>query len=361
MADGVRERPAPGRVRFRAPLLPWLVCTLIAAADLLLDRLPPLTALLSAGPLLACARPGTRATARVCGWAALLGLAGGATDGSVTTPGFAVRYGGLLLTCGLTVHAARRQERLAATLGEVREVARVAQEAILRPLSRWLGGTHVCTRHHCAARESRAGGDLYDVAVTPFGLRVLVGDVRGHGLDAVRLAAGTVTGFRELAYTVPDLPTLAAGLDAGLAPELGPEDFVTAVLAEFAPGEVRLVNCGHPAPLRSGRRVEFLEPAVPTTPLGLGPEPRQYRVRLQPGDRLLLYTDGVTEARDPQGAVFPLLGEAALALREPLPDDALDLLYARLLEHTGMAPGDDLALVLCQPAETSVPAPQPAL
>ncbi|MEW2569059.1 PP2C family protein-serine/threonine phosphatase [Streptomyces sp. NPDC047070] len=287
-------------------------------------------------------------------------LAPSAVGGLIAAPALlldhvppAVTLTQLLLGCGLTVHAVRQRERLLAQLAEVREVARITQEAIVRPLSRNLAGTHVSTRYHCAVRESALGGDLYDVAVTPFGLRVLVGDVRGHGLEAIRLTAETVAAFRELAHTVPDLPSLATGLDERLAPDLGPEDFVTALLVEFAPGEVRLVNCGHPAPLRSGQRVELLEPAVTTLPLGLHPEPLQYRVRLQPGDRLLLYTDGLTEARSPDGTLFPFLTEATHALRDPLPDEALNTLYARLLTHTTKPPTDDLALILCQPTHAS--------
>ncbi|MDQ1038959.1 sigma-B regulation protein RsbU (phosphoserine phosphatase) [Streptomyces sp. V3I8] len=272
----------------------------------------------------------------------------------------AVTLSQLLLGCALTAHTVRQRDRLTARLAEVREVVRITQEAVVRPLSRSFAGTHVSTRYHCAVHESTLGGDLYDVAVTPFGLRVLVGDVRGHGLEAVRLTAETVAGFRELAHTVPDLTAVATGLDERLAPDLDPEDFVTALLAEFAPGEVRLVNCGHPAPLRAGQRIELLEPGVATLPLGLGPDPRQYRVRLQPGDRLLLYTDGLTEARAPDGTLFPFLTEAAHALRDPLPDEALDTLYSRLLAHTGTAPVDDLALVLCQPTPAPVPAPHTA-
>ncbi|WP_406168392.1 PP2C family protein-serine/threonine phosphatase [Streptomyces sp. NBC_00996] len=340
-------------------LVPLAACLAIAVPDLFFDRVPPLIVLLLIGPLLACVRLGVRHTVLACCWSAVLGLAMGIDDRTVQTFAFAVHWSGLLFGCALTVYAARQRERLVATLDRAREVARITQEAVLRPISRTLGGTQVCTRYHSAALESTVGGDLYDVAVTPFGLRVLVGDVRGHGLDALRLTADTIAGFRELAYTAPDLTALTAGLDARLAPELGLEDFVTAVLAEFAPGEVRLVNCGHPAPLRAGHRIELLEPLVTAPPLGLCPDPRQYRVRLQPGDRLLLYTDGLTEARDPEGAPFPLLGEAALALREPLPDEALHALYARLIAHTGSALTDDLALVLCQPMEATVPARVP--
>ncbi|MFC9846294.1 PP2C family protein-serine/threonine phosphatase [Streptomyces sp. NPDC060223] len=340
----------------RLLLTPLVACLLIALPDLLVSQVPPLITLLLIGPLLACVRFGVRHTVVVCCWSAALGLAMGIGDGAVPGFEFGLRWIGLLLGCALTVYAARQRERLTMTLAQAREVARITQEAILRPISRTLDGTQVCTRYHSAARESTVGGDLYDVAVTPYGLRVLIGDVRGHGLDAVRLTADTIAAFRELAYTAPTLTVLVSALDTRLAPELGPEDFVTAVFAEFAPGEVRLVNCGHPPPLRSGHRVEFLEPAVPTPPLGLRPEPRQYRVRLQPGDRLLLYTDGLTEARDTEGTPFPLLGEAALALREPLPEEALDTLYSRLTAHTGTEPTDDLALVLLQPTAATIPA-----
>ncbi|MEV7344275.1 PP2C family protein-serine/threonine phosphatase [Streptomyces sp. NPDC093544] len=357
-----RPLPVPLGAEWRARrllLAPLVACLLIALPDLLVSQVPPLITLLLIGPLLACVTSGVRHTVVVCCWSAALGLAMGIGDSAVPGFEFGVRWCGLLLGCALTVYAARQRERLTKTLAQAREVARITQEAILRPISRTLDGTQVCTRYHSAARESSVGGDLYDVAVTPYGLRVLIGDVRGHGLDAVRLTADTIAAFRELAYTAPTLTVLAGALDTRLAPELGPEDFVTAVFAEFAPGEVRLVNCGHPPPLRSGHRVEFLEPVVPTTPLGLSPEPRQYRVRLQPGDRLLLYTDGLTEARDPEGTPFALLGEAALALREPLPDEALNTLYTRLTTHTGAAPTDDLALVLLQPTAATVPVRAP--
>jgi serine phosphatase RsbU (regulator of sigma subunit) len=89
--------------------------------------------------------------------------------------------------------------------------------------------------------------------------------------------------------------------------------------------------------------------------LGLHPDPHQYRVRLQPGDRLLLYTDGLTEARAPDDTPFALLTECATALDEPIPDAALHTLYDRLLAHTGGALTDDLALVLCQPTEVVAP------
>ncbi|ALV35982.1 hypothetical protein AS200_30980 [Streptomyces sp. CdTB01] len=241
----------------------------------------PVTPLLL-GPLLASARLGRGRTLLVCCCAAALGLAMGAGDGDLASARFGTEYGVLLLGCAVAPYLARHRTSLEAALAQAREVARSTQQLILRPISRDLAGIHVCTRYHCAAAESAVGGDVYDAAATPYGLRVLVGDVRGHGLEALRLSAATVAAFRELAYTTPDLPALVTDLDKRLAPQLEAEDFVTAVLAEFAPGEVRLVNCGHPAPVRAGRSVELLEPLAPVTPLGLNPDPRQYRVRLQP-------------------------------------------------------------------------------
>lgn len=66
---------------------------------------------------------------------------------------------------------------------------------------------------------------------------------------------------------------------------------------------------------------------------------------------MLFYTDGLSEARDADGTDFPLSEGAAHALAEPLASDALDALYARVTEHTGAPLADDVALMLCQPAE----------
>ncbi|NNN29801.1 serine/threonine-protein phosphatase [Streptomyces sp. S3(2020)] len=330
------------------------VCVLVAALDPLFHEPGRLVGLLLLGPFLASTRLGVRPTALVCGVALLLGLVPAVTAGDLLAPDVALRWSGLLLGCVLAVQAARRHA-LRMTLDRSREVARATQGALLRPVSETLAGTRVCTRYHSATRESDLSGDVYDLAVTPHGLRLLVGDVRGHDLDSLRLAAATLAAFRDLAPIAPHLPRLAADLDARLAPELGPEDFVTAVLAEFAPGELRLVNCGHPAPLRVGAGLDLLEPGEPAPPLGLGPRPSQYRHRLDDGDRILFYTDGLTEARDRDGTAFRLLDEAARTLRDPVPERALDALHARLTAHIGRPPADDLTLVLCRPELAGAP------
>jgi sigma-B regulation protein RsbU (phosphoserine phosphatase) len=186
--------------------------------------------------------------------------------------------------------------------------------------------------------------------VTRHGLRVLVGDVKGKGLEAVQLAALVLAGFRAAAAH-PSLVELAAELDHSIRPQLGEEDFVTAVLAQFSRhGELQLVNCGHPAPLRfRAGAAEWLARAEPTTPLGLDPAPTVQRFTLAAGDRVLLYTDGLVEARAPDGRPFALDGQVQAAGAAPSLGAALDGLVARLLEHAGGRLDDDLALVLAQP------------
>ncbi|MFP3991841.1 PP2C family protein-serine/threonine phosphatase [Streptomyces sp. E11-3] len=314
-------------------------------------------AVLVIGPVLACARLDARRTAAVSGWALSLALGAGAARGLMLTPGFGIEFLVLLAGGTLAVRDAARRTANAAALARATDVAHASQNAILRPMSVELGGIEVCAQHRCAVQGASVCGDLYDVVHTPYGVRLLIGDVRGHDLDALRATAATIGAFKDLAYLTPGLADLATALDARLTPELGPEDFVTAVLAEFAPGEVRIVNCGHPAPIRAGKQVRLLEPLEPAPPLGLHPKPQPQRFYLQSGDRLLFYTDGLSEARDANGAEFPLLERVSDAMAALSPSDALDTLYEMVATHTGRAPTDDIALALCQPTSMVVPSP----
>ena len=124
------------------------------------------------------------------------------------------------------------------------------------------------------------------------------------------------------------------------------------VLVEFGPqGWLRLVNCGHPPPLLvqpTGRRL--LEPRQPAPPLGLDPNPVVEQVRLGPEDRLLLYTDGLVEARAADRRQFELDERVEACLTAATLERALDGLVGLLLTHAGRRLDDDLALVLLAPA-----------
>ena len=281
-----------------------------------------------------------------------------------------------------------RQER---RIANVTSVAEVAQHALLRPPPQRLGGLGFDVVYVAAAAEAKVGGDLYEVTRTAeHGIRVIVGDVRGKGLDAVELAADILGMFRELAHDAGTLGELATRLDTGLGRSLGRyEEFVTALLVEIdqESGRTSIFNCGHPPPLLISApfdaaeadgagpgdktqgwvtQMEVPSPAPPLGLLGLGDcSGAQRSLHLRPNDRLLLYTDGVTEARDARRRFYPLperiTALTARAARAAAVTPAsnggarhglLDLLRADLLKHVGAPLDDDAALLLIQAPAT---------
>jgi len=228
------------------------------------------------------------------------------------------------------------------------------------PTSTHVGRLYVESRHLPATQGG--GGDIHDVMATPFGVRLLVGDVMGTGLPANRTGLSVLNAWRDLACTEPSLAGIAVRLHALIARSGHPERFVTALLVNFpvesadgAPAAgswAELVCCGHPPPLllRDGSAA-FIEPyAAP--PLGLLDLAegwcRASMIPVGDGDQLLLYTDGVSEARDPAGRFFPLAQLTADTVRDTGPDRAplLDVLAARLDEHVGERACDDILLLL---------------
>jgi serine phosphatase RsbU (regulator of sigma subunit) len=261
----------------------------------------------------------------------------------------------LAMMAGITVASVfassgrQKRERL---LADVRSVAEVAQQVLLRPVPRRVGPVHVAVSYTSATAEARIGGDLYEVASTRSGVRVIVGDVQGKGLEAVETAAAVLGAFREAAYDEPALTGVVARIEASLSRRLSGEKFVTAVLAEFDEGDTAtLLNCGHPSPLmlsRGGVGV-FAEPADVAPPLGLTElvdvRPCPYTVDFATGDRMLFYTDGVIEARDGEGRFYPLAERAHLLAADD-PERALGDLRADVLRHVGGRIADDAAMLL---------------
>lgn len=135
------------------------------------------------------------------------------------------------------------------------------------------------------------------------------------------------------------------------------ELFATALLLEFSAiaDSVRLTSCGHPHPylLRGGKAVELvLEPGAP---LGLGffklSPPHVRTVLLEPGDRLFLGSDGVTESRDATGAFYPLAERLSLFAHET-PSDLTTRLWEDLL-HFCDAVRDDVTMLVLTPARST--------
>ncbi|MFJ4844644.1 MULTISPECIES: PP2C family protein-serine/threonine phosphatase [unclassified Streptomyces] len=247
---------------------------------------------------------------------------------------------------GVVVVASQERE-----LAKVHTVAEAAQRALLRLVPRRLGPLVMAVRYVAAEAEARIGGDLYEAIPTSYGVRLIIGDVRGKGLAAVETAADVLGVFREAARAEPELAEVAKRLDAALVRRPAREEFVTAVLVSVpdAPGPAAVVNCGHPPPLlRHAGSCREVIPSVAAPPLGLqGLVGRDYRACPVPfvsGDLMLLYTDGVAEARDAADRFYPLT-ERLSALPATDPEDLLDDLLADVRAYVGSELADDAALL----------------
>jgi phosphoserine phosphatase RsbU/P len=339
------------QAKSRSMLVAALVTSAIALLDAWTGDRASLLGLLIAGPLLAAANLDAQRTAIIGLYALGLAVLLGIPDGIFGTTDHLLRCLGVAIGGALGAFVAHRRTKQERTLLRVTRIAEVVQQTILRPIPPRMGRVALAVRYLSATEDALVGGDFYDLAATRYGLRVLVGDVKGKGLEAVQLAALVLAGFRAAATHHSSLIELAAELDRSIRPRVGEEDFVTAVLVQFGRhGELQLVNCGHPPPLRfrSGA-AELLASAAPTTPLGLDPTPTIQRFTLGATDRVLLYTDGLVEARARDGRQFELDGQVQGVVAAPSLGAALDGLVVRLLDYAGGRLDDDLALVLAQP------------
>ncbi|MFE5815736.1 PP2C family protein-serine/threonine phosphatase [Streptomyces sp. NPDC056479] len=251
----------------------------------------------------------------------------------------------------------RSDERLAS----VREIAEAAQRAVLPEPAERIGGFEIAARYEAAQQGASIGGDLYAVQDSPHGLRVVVGDVRGKGMGAVGAVAVVIGAFREAAEQEVTLEAVAQRLERALARERTRRDrvetregFTTAVLAELPHGNgiVRLVNRGHPSPLLlyadgTVRPLPATEPALPLGMAELGAWPdRADEADFPGGATLLLYTDGLSEARDASGRFYdPETGLAGRANAQREPAALLGVLAAEARRHSGGGMADDLALM----------------
>ncbi|KUL49430.1 hypothetical protein ADL22_08505 [Streptomyces sp. NRRL F-4489] len=287
--------------------------------------------------------------------AACLGLMLGL---SVVFPGLGTWWtaGGIIAVTVAAAYGSHVRLQRERTLFQVRLVADAAQQVVLSPMPRRFGDVEIESLYVAAAAEARIGGDFYEVVDTPFGVRLLIGDVRGKGLPAVGAAAAIVNSFREAAYGEADMVSVARRLDASSArynaafPPEGPmERFATALLVEIphGGGPIGILNCGHPPPLLlAGGALRALEPSAPSPLLNLaeliGDHYHVDTFDLAPGDLLLLYTDGVTEARARDGKFFPLASWMGRQPRTP-PHELLAALHRDLLHYSRGRLDDDIA------------------
>ncbi|MEU8975424.1 PP2C family protein-serine/threonine phosphatase [Streptomyces monashensis] len=268
----------------------------------------------------------------------------------------------LAVLAALAVLFCAVRERHRRQLARVRTVAEATQHVLLWPLPDQLGCVRVAVLYMAAEDEAQIGGDLYAATPVDGGVRIMIGDVRGKGLPAIGEAALLIGAFREAAHQHAGLSALAAALEQSVtrnldqltpAEETG-ERFATALLLEVPDEDrtTRIISCGHPPPLLLGPDSAVTVPLHPAPPLGIGwLGPSTYTVDVfsfEPGDTLLLYTDGVTEARNTSGAFYPLPERAALWAGQS-PEKLVHSLRQDLLAHVGGRLDDDAAVIaLCR-------------
>ena len=331
------------------PLLAVAVAA-FAAAHYAIGRPVAPEAWLAIAPLLGSLALRPLRTALLAAWTVLLGL-GLALEASVPAGRLASSLAVLALLAGFAVANSVLRCAAQRRLGQARAVARVAQSALLREVPRSVAAARLASRYLSASAEAQVGGDVVEVIADGANPRWLVGDTRGKGLPAVRLASVAATSFRD-ACAQPGLPLteVARAVDLSVTRAAGDEDFVTAVFAELDPaGWIQLVICGHPPPLRLSTDGELmpLAPTAFTAPLGLHPDLHPSTFSVRTGDRLLFFTDGLLEARDRAGRFFRV-DQQIQALSRPDLQAAADELLDRLRAHTRRRLDHDVAVLLAE-------------
>lgn len=371
--DPHRQAPAvsrPGRRGGRLLLaVPFVIIAGVTVVDVLAPPDVHLGPFLIAAPAVTASFAGARMTAFVgaVAVAAQSVVAGART--SITDLNHTYQIIALVLISVIATFFAHLRERDEERVRRLRSIAHAAQSVVLRPLPHRAGPLHIASVYLAAEEEAQMGGDLYAAARTATGTRLLIGDARGKGLDAIGEASLVLGAFRVTARREQGLPDLIGHLEAGVgsaelpeeeqrtgagaaaADDTAAEAFVTALVLDIPDREpvVRLVNCGHPPPLllRQGRVIP-LDTADASPPLGLSDVlPPAVTVETFPfdvGDVLLLYTDGVVEARNAARAFYPLAERLAAWVGDD-PPTLLGRLRADLKAYAGGHLGDDAALV----------------
>ncbi|MFI1626795.1 PP2C family protein-serine/threonine phosphatase [Streptomyces noursei] len=390
------QRPDPSHALM---LIPVGLIVAVCVIDVVSPPDIHLGPLLVAAPALTAALAGPGPTALIGTLAVAAQVSIGLARGVLFTENLYAQIGALIVVSALVFVFTVVRERNERRLSRSRSVAAVAQKVLLRPLPPHSGDLEIAALYLPAEEEAEMGGDLFAAARTTASTRLIIGDVRGKGLPAYSHAALILGAFRAAAHRQATLPRLARHLDgairwdtsqwhttthhtnpttnpnpntntntdarteagaeagvgagAGVGVEAGAEEtFATVCLLDIPDHrhELSTISCGHPPPLllRNGH-AHPLTPHHTALPIGLGAltGPPNYPTDtfpFHPGDLLLLYTDGVTEARNTHGTFYPLT-ERAPAWTHHTPHHLLQQLRQDLLTHTNGRLTDDAAAV----------------
>jgi serine phosphatase RsbU (regulator of sigma subunit) len=242
--------------------------------------------------------------------------------------------------------------------GERYRVARVLQETLLPPVMPAVPDVDLAARYRAAGAANVVGGDFYDVFEVGDGAwAVVLGDVSGVGPEAAAITGQARYTVRAVAADEPTPSGVLRRLNDAVGGRTD-DRFLTAVYLRMQPSpdgvEVVLSRGGHPPPLvlRDAGSVELLDGVAAGLPLGMfaDAEVSDVACRLEPGDAIVLYTDGVIEARDASGQQF---GQPRLeALLETCAGRTADGIARRIelaaMDFQGDMASDDVAIVVAR-------------
>ncbi|MFE6868968.1 SpoIIE family protein phosphatase [Kitasatospora sp. NPDC057692] len=249
-----------------------------------------------------------------------------------------------------------RRVRRERELHRMRQSAVALQRQLLRPLPALTPDVLLHGRYRPIEEDAMVGGDLYDIADTPYGTRIVIGDVQGKGLPAIGTGFAVLGAFREAAFREPALTDVALALEAAVtrhnayAAQSGEaERFVTAtVFCLDRTAAVQAVNCGHLAPYLLADGAAEAVPLAPGVPLGLADLAGEVRTvqwfDLPADGTLVLLTDGVTEAQDGTGAFYPV-EQRLRALGDRTPDRLPEAVDEDVLRYSRGRRRDDLTVL----------------
>jgi serine phosphatase RsbU (regulator of sigma subunit) len=203
------------------------------------------------------------------------------------------------------------------------------------------------------------GGDCFDYALNGNTLNVGIIDAMGHGVASALISALAVGSYRHDRREGVVLEDIHTNLDENIATHCPPDTFATGQLAQIDidTGAMTWTNAGHPRPLliRGGRVIDELHchPTVPwglASPLGRNDTPTAATESLEPGDSVLLYTDGVVEAHEPGGDQFGIERLSDLAGRHASdvlePEEVVRQIVRSVLDYKADQLADDATLLL---------------
>jgi serine phosphatase RsbU (regulator of sigma subunit)/anti-sigma regulatory factor (Ser/Thr protein kinase) len=262
------------------------------------------------------------------------------------------------LRVGQLVRQQQAEARTRQRFEQELEVARLIQQNFLPKQLPELPGWQVAA---CYQPAREVGGDFYDVIpLADEQVGFVIGDVTDKGVPAALVMAATRSVLRASAQRLIEPGQVLERVNEHLCPDMPAKMFVTCLYGVLDPatGRFRFANAGHDLPY-----VKTAEGSVELRargmPLGLmtGMSYEEHETLLAPGDSLLLHSDGIVEAHDPQGQMFGFPRLKELVARYPGGGELIDLVLADLHAHTG--PGaeqeDDITMVVLQrePAQRS--------